>query len=292
MSIGREQAATWTRAVQIGTIVLFALAIALLVLGRGRAEAPPEGGLKVAVAGPVEQPRPLEREVDLVDRTAVASRMALISNRPTPPAPVAPAATPNAVTPAAAAEAKFLGLARMGGRSMALISVAGKQRFVGVGDKVGDWTVESVGENEVLMKGQGAGEAKSLVLAERVGDSFARTRAVASPVATPVATPLNATGFPAARGAGGRGYNPNIPETIPTEHAARFERIRRRLALEGRAGANNGDELNEVAAKELELELIERQRAEQEGTLEKWEAERIQREGDLIQKLEAEKGGQ
>lgn len=108
-----------------------------------------------------------------VDEAGIDARLARFSNAPRVTTPVVVNAGDGQPAPAAAAETKYLGPVGLGSRMLALMSVHGRQRFVKVGDALGDEShVVKVTPTEVVTDGP-AGR-KTYELASRTGQVLTR----------------------------------------------------------------------------------------------------------------------
>jgi hypothetical protein len=93
-----------------------------------------------------------------IDFAAIAERLSMVGNRPSVPK-VEPAVTegPKAPEPAAvetAAEAtRFLGVVAMGSVRMALVVSDSKQRFLKVGDQLGELTLRQIRDDSITLEG-------------------------------------------------------------------------------------------------------------------------------------------
>jgi hypothetical protein len=124
-----------------------------------------------------------------VDLLGVGSRLAKIDNHPRP-APVEPD-DPRPVITEPVSTVAFHGVAMVGSRRLALVNVAGKQRFVGVGQTLDGSTVREITPDELIL---GSDPQRRIPLSERTGGAVTKTigAANASSLPTGAAMPLGA----------------------------------------------------------------------------------------------------
>lgn len=159
-SVDRAGLPARTKAAQAGAVILLASGAAIAMMGLPGFSLPPAPILEtgpVAIATPA--PEQVVQPLLPVDFSAIADRLGLISNKPLLP-PQDPATTDPTIAeiaspPPMAEIAKYLGPVTMGAVRLALIVKEEKQHFVKVGDKVGDATVESIGDTSLTFTTQG-----------------------------------------------------------------------------------------------------------------------------------------
>lgn len=261
-ALSKQKATSLTRAAQV--------ALALLIVGAGSALA-----VSARNAREAERPGKLELPtVDLpsrkaganraeVDTSAVAARLAAVSNHPTPveaPKVDAPVAT-TPPPPPAGGDLKYLGAVGIGNLRMALVSDGGKQRFVGLGDALSGTTVQAIKDGEVTLA-----SGRTLTLAGRSNDVVTRATPgrPGMPMGAGVPNPQAAMGgVPRPTAATLDPYNPgamgeagivraknNIPDYVPAGLEQDFMALRDDMRSTGEFKTD--EHLNEAASKRLE----------------------------------------
>src|ERR1051325_2586692 len=167
--LNRHNAASRARAAQalLGVLVVGGGAALAVGLKAGpRAEVPASGKLELPIPE-VAAKAGTTRTVAL-DTGGTAERLNLIINAPkaieVPPV-AAQGEQPKLVQPTPA-ELRYLG-AVMGSKNMALVSDAGKQRFVAIGDTLAGGQVESISDSQIKIGGD---SPRTIELASRGGD--------------------------------------------------------------------------------------------------------------------------
>lgn len=191
MAVGRSQASKYTKLLQGSFGVLAAAGVVVAAVGVSRGP----GGAEITLEP--EGLRPISKIDDAagapVDTIGSAARFATVTNAPKPtpppPPPSAPDQTPETPTtpPVAEQTTKFLGVVSIGGRRLALMSVGGKQRFVGVGERLDDETISEINADSVTLSSGAPGgidASRSLLLTPRGAEAVTYVTARAgSPVA-------------------------------------------------------------------------------------------------------------
>jgi hypothetical protein len=189
-----------------------------------------------------------------IDPAGVTDRLLLVSNSihkaapaPADPEPVV-AAQPQETT-----DLRYLGAVSMGSTKMGLISEGGKQRFVGVGDRIGDSTVRTILDASLSL--EAAGQSRTLELAQRSAGVITRGHGRTLVAGARAGQPSTAA----------FGAVPRAPQSMPMDQMGlageisdgsnRYEEIRAEL----KASGQYSDEatLNEAAAQVIERELQE-----------------------------------
>jgi hypothetical protein len=155
-----------------GLAVLAGLGVAAVGLPGGVDPTPPSSltlpEVAVTPAGPGQT-----TAAHAVDEAGIDARLARFSNAPRITTPVVLNANDGQPAPASAAQTKYLGPVGLGARMLALMSVQGRQRFVKVGDALGDEShVMEITPTEVVTDGP-AGR-KAYELAGRTGQVLTR----------------------------------------------------------------------------------------------------------------------
>lgn len=126
----------------------------------------PEVAVTPAGSGQASATRP-------VDEAGIEARLARFSNAPRVTSPVVVNTNDGQPAPATAAETKYLGPVGLGSRMLALMTIQGRQRFVKVGDALGDEShVVEITPTGVVTEGP-AGR-KTYELAARTGQVLTR----------------------------------------------------------------------------------------------------------------------
>ena len=153
-SAGRRTTTARGVAAALGVVAVAVLMIDLPGLGLPEAKVPslepaaPEAEAQAAASGPG------------IDFAGIAERLSMVGNRPSVPK-VEPVVTegPKAPEPApveAVAEAtRFLGVVAMGSVRMALVVSDSKQRFLKVGDQLGELTLRQIRDDSITLEGPG-----------------------------------------------------------------------------------------------------------------------------------------
>ena len=152
-SAGRRTTTARAVAVTLGVIAAGVLLIDLPGLGLPEAKVPSlDEGETPEVAAPEVAGRPD------IDFAGIAQRLSMVGNKPAVPK-VEPATevatTPPAQPAAPAEEARYLGVVAMGSSRMALVVKDSKQRFVKVGDQLGELTVREIRDASITLEGPG-----------------------------------------------------------------------------------------------------------------------------------------
>ncbi|MEY3231251.1 MAG: hypothetical protein RL689_1340 [Planctomycetota bacterium] len=152
-SAGRRTTTARAVAVTLGVIAAGVLLIDLPGLGLPEATAPSlDAGATPEAAAPQAVGRPD------IDFAGIAQRLSMVGNKPSVPKVDVPTevATTQPATPAAPAEeARYLGVVAMGSARMALVVKDSKQRFVKVGDQLGELTVRDIRDESITLEGPG-----------------------------------------------------------------------------------------------------------------------------------------
>ncbi len=243
--LDRTAATRWTRVAQVGAVGALALSAAAVVvsLPGGKPEHPPEVSIIPVSAPPTGVAVP--EATAKPDGTAAGTRLGRISNKPTPAAPpeVAPP-PPGPVTPPPA-DITYHGIVTIGTRSMALLKHNGTQRFVKLGDKVGEEPVEEIKPEHVRL-----GPAHLIPLADRSGSAVSRLQSVNPGYAQTTAPRPDANALRAAKLASMQAKENGIaPPFVPMEDVPMWRRMRAQLVLSGEY--NMQDSLDEIAMKVL-----------------------------------------
>lgn len=138
-------------AVTLGVVAAGVLLIDLPGLSLPEATVPSlEGG----AAPEVESPAAARPDIDFA---GIAERLSMVGNRPAvPKVETAPSEGSKAPEPAPAPEAeaaRYLGVVAMGKARMALVVQDSKQRFVKVGDVLGELTVREIRDESITLEG-------------------------------------------------------------------------------------------------------------------------------------------
>gem|GEM_PF-7110145 len=192
----RAAAGRWTRVSQVALGVSLGVGALLAVAGVpgfARSEVPGARSIPVVDLG-IELAQRQDPSRAPVDLWAVSDRLSAVTNRPTiAEAAVVPvgAAVPPPPAPAPP-EIRYLGIARIGSLTRALINDNGRQRFVRVGDAVSMGVVLLIEPEHIEVGPEGAtGEARTRI------DLAARAMALAR-AAAPITTQANAAKLRAA----------------------------------------------------------------------------------------------
>ncbi len=152
-SAGRRTTTARAVAVTLGVIAAGVLLIDLPGLGLPEATAPSlDADATPEAAAPQVAGRPD------IDFAGIAQRLSMVGNKPSVPKVDVPTevATTQPATPAAPAEeARYLGVVAMGSARMALVVKDSKQRFVKVGDQLGELTVRAIRDESITLEGPG-----------------------------------------------------------------------------------------------------------------------------------------
>lgn len=245
--LDRTAATRWTRIAQVGAVAAVALSAAAVVvsLPGQKPQLPPE----VVVIPAAVQPTgaPVSDQASKPDGASAGRRMTLIANNPTPAKVIEDDTPPPPPPPPPAADITYHGIVTMGSKAMGLIKHNAKQRFVKVGDKVGDEKVEEIKPEHVRL-----GESHIISLAERAGDSTARLRATNPGLAQTLAPrPANDPAMVAAMIAAKKAKEGGTaPPFVPMEDVPMWRRMRAQMILSGEYGMQ-GD-LDEIAYKHMQ----------------------------------------
>lgn len=248
-SLDRTRARGVTRGAQFGVVALIALSALLVWAGPPSTVKPAEPGTG-AGAGPTPPLEPPAPTAPKVDFAGTQERLSLIANNPKP-APIAPPTdaghSPTPPSPAASLSerVKFLGMYRAGGMAMALLSVDGKQKIVGIGEPLhGDpskgelkVSLASVDANEAHFEGEGLKEPAKVSKSARSGPAVT---IVAAPTPAPGAmAPNPAQNAPPGVAQGAQGMA-NFANMTP-EQRAQYFRDRRNNRRGNNGGGNGGN---------------------------------------------------
>jgi hypothetical protein len=244
-SLDRTRARGATRAAQGGVIGLIALSALLVWAGPPGTVKPTEPNANVG--GPTGEPLvPPTPTAPKVDFAGTQERLSLIANNPKP-APVAPTPdggetpAPPSPTVALSERVRFLGLYRAGGKAMALLSVDGRQKIVGIGEPLhGDpskgelnASLAAVDAREARFEGEDLKEPVKITKSARSGPAVT----IVSPSQPGAGTPMpNPGGAPPGVAAGAQG-TPNLAGMTAEQRAQYFRDRRNRRSNNG---GNNG----------------------------------------------------
>lgn len=200
------------RVAQAGAAVMLVAGIGVAAVGIPLLAKTPEPD--VLVLPVVELPQPPSRADDpsrsRVDAGGLAARMGMVSNSPkAPDVPVTQGTdtTDTTTAPPAPVETRFLGTAKIGGVVLALVHDGAKQRFVKIGDTVGeDEIVEITAEFIRVRRGE---VERTIDMATRGGEIYSRASGAFGPRGTSTAA-ANA----AKAQAGAKLPTPSVPRPI------------------------------------------------------------------------------
>jgi hypothetical protein len=266
--LDRTAATRLTRIAQVGAVGAVALSAAAVVvtLPGQKVEHPPEA---VVIPAPEVKDTPAATVVVAkADGRSTGTRMARIANKPAPavvippdPPPVDPAPPPVVV------DITYHGIVTIGDRALALLKHNAKQRFVKIGDKVGEEAVEEIRVEHVRL-----GAAHIIPLAERAGGATSRLQNAPGMPAGAMAhtlapSPVMMDDAIAEKMA--RFGNGGAPAYVPPEDVAIWRRMRAQMVLSGEHGWDSS--LDETAYK---LMQDRREKLQAEGmTPQEYEAE-------------------
>gem|GEM_PF-1235862 len=259
MSMDRSSAKKWTIAAQgflgVGVLALAGAALMTVPGGGGAIEQPPAPGEVSLPSITTETGTSTAASAARADGPSTAARLQRVANHPKP-AEVAPTpTTPVEIAPAATGPSiSYLGCVHIGTRKRGLIGVDGRQRFVGVGDKVSELAVEAVEETHIMIGG------KRYDLPDRAGSVLSRATNVVAPQMLRAMPAQQPTKVSAVRGQNNFGAAPGgqgiildgflrVPEYVDPQDATLWRRIRAELIESNKHGA---DDLNRIAAKMID----------------------------------------
>lgn len=204
----RGKARTYSHVAQAGLVVAAGAALTVAALGLPFLRAP--GDPKSLTLPTVDLPQAPKTADDPakapVDFSAVAQRLVLVSNSPRLPDATptdTPAPTDSPPTTPQGNQTRFLGVATIGTVRVALVHDGTRQRFVRLGDHIGDDTVIAITDTKITLRGP-TGE-RDLDLAPRTGPIVTKVAARVPGGQMPPGVGPNAMG---ARGQGVPGANP------------------------------------------------------------------------------------
>ena len=153
-SAGRRTTTARAVAVTLGVVAAGVLLVDLPGLSLPEAKVP---SLDDATAPEVDAPEVTTRPT--IDFAGIAERLAMVGNTPSVPkveaAPAEGSKAPEPTATPAAAAARYLGVVAMGSTRMALVVQDSKQRFVKVGDQLGESTVREIRDESITLEGSG-----------------------------------------------------------------------------------------------------------------------------------------
>ncbi len=266
--LDRAAATRWTRIAQggaVGALALSAAAVMVTLPGQ-RAELPPAVAVIPVATVPGAGAAPTQTERP--DGTSAGKRLGKISNKPTPA--IVPEELPKGddhPPPPPAADITYHGIVTIGPKAMGLIKHNTKQRFVKIGDKVGDEKVEEITPDHLRL-----GATHIINLAERAGDATARLRSTNPGLAQTIAPrPETDPAFIAAMIAAKKAKNTGTaPPYVPLEEVPMWRKMRAQLILSGQYAMQ--EELDEIAYKHMQ-ENRDRLKADPVLTSEEQDAE-------------------
>jgi hypothetical protein len=248
-ALSKQKATTLTRTAQaVLALLVVGAGTAIAVSSRFSSEPERAGPLvlpTVDVSGGKAASATVSNEIDF---SGVADRLGAVSNHPKPLV----VATNTAVTPTtttAPTEMKYLGAVGVGPSKVALISDAGKQRFVGVNDDLGGGKVQSITDTQVSI---GGGVTKTLTLAGRSTDVLTKMGRAPAPAPgaprSPTLGTLQAYQQPSAQPVDEHlRAKGNIPDYVTPGDERDFMAVREDLRANGRYESE--EQLNEMASK-------------------------------------------
>jgi len=207
---------------------------------------------------------PGEKVAVNLDVSGASARMGLIGNapRPVPPpepvtptdggvTPTEPAATE---TPAGAGDViQYLGPVRLGSKTLALLSIHGKQRFAGLNDSTDDGVVTEITSDHVTLTLRDV--ERKIDRASRSGEVLTRVSGVPGGGKAPGVRPMTAAP---------RAVTPAMPTPVQpmttarpmpvTDPTVQYEDIRSRL--KGTGMYQNEEDLSVAAKQELERQMM------------------------------------
>ncbi|MDX2016238.1 MAG: hypothetical protein SFY95_01200 [Planctomycetota bacterium] len=248
-SLDRTRARGVTRGAQIGVVALIGLSALLVWAGPPATVKPAEPGTGTGGgAGPAQPLEPPVPAAPKVDFAGTQERLSLIANNPKPAAVAPPTdsgQTPEPPSPTVtlAERVRFLGAYRAGGTMMALLSIDGKQKIVGVGEPLhgdpskGELTVSlaAVNANEARFEGEDLKEPAKIGKSVRSGPAV--TIVAPAQNAGGAMTPGAVQNAPPGVAQGAQGMA-NFANMTPEQRAQYFRDRRNRRNSNGNGGSN------------------------------------------------------
>jgi hypothetical protein len=257
----KAAALKFTRIAQVLFVVAGGAAVAVAFVGGPKGTSSTPSDYK---ASDVAVNLPGEKAAVNLDLAGASARMGLIGNAPRPvppPEPVTPSDEGVAPTPPTATEAhgggvdviQYLGPVRLGSKTLALLSIHGKQRFAGLNDSTEDGVVTEITSDHVTLTLREV--ERKINRASRSGEVLTRVSGVPGGGKSPFARPMTAAP---------RGVTPATPAPVqpmatarPTpvsDPTAHYEDIRARL--KGTGMYQNEEDLSVAAKQELERQMM------------------------------------
>lgn len=261
----KAAALKFTRVAQVLFVVAGGAAAAVVFMGGPRSSASSPNSYKPK--DPIVS-LPSEKTAADLDIAGAAARFAMIGNAPRPVPPPEPSKPPEGTGqieeppkadvpkgPDPSDPVQYFGPVRLGARTLALLSIHGKQRFAALNESTDDGVVTEITSEHVTL---------SLRDIERKVERAAKTTDVLTKV-TGVGAPKGmmprtaAIGqirpaMPTAPQPMVQPIQPPIVQTNPTDPAARYDDIRTRLKSTGMY--QNDEELTSAAKGELERQMM------------------------------------
>lgn len=192
LTLGRNRATTFTRAAQVGFVVVLVAAAAVAAVGLPK---PPRASAKdftpTTPGGTGAAPAGTRPAAQAADASGSATRLGHISNAPRRPeqAPVASAKPADSTaTPAVNTdELRYLGVANVGPLKFALVSKSARQRFLALGASLGGETLKAIDPSHIIL--QGSSGERRVDLAAKSADVLTRVARTATPASAPGAKP-------------------------------------------------------------------------------------------------------
>ncbi|MCC6426462.1 MAG: hypothetical protein IT435_06545 [Phycisphaerales bacterium] len=210
--LSRSIAQRRARSAQLAFGVLALGALAVVTLGIPRLTAVPS--LAEVAPKPAQSPtldpnalKPEDRVA--VNSDAISERLMQLGNRPQPPAPPPEESGPELPPPLPPADdARFLGVIREPGRSLAMVNVGGKQRIIAEGEQFGGIEVLSIAADAITVKEGGV--EKRIEKHQRSGTAISTSAGGASGPGSGLEGVRHA-GMNAAQDQGGIDIPTNVP---------------------------------------------------------------------------------
>ncbi len=258
----KAAAVKYTRIAQVLFVVAGGAAVAVAFVGGGTKGTSNTPGAYTPSVVAVNLPG--EKVAVHVDVSGSSARMGLIGNAPRPvppPEPVTPADGGVAPTEPTATEThagggdviQYLGPVRLGSKTLALLSIHGKQRFAGLNDSTVDGVVTEITSDHVTLTLRDV--ERKIDRASRSGEVLTRVSGVAGGGKAPGVRPMTAAP---------RAVTPTMPTPAPamttarpmpvTDPTVQYEDIRSRL--KGTGMYQNEEDLSVAAKQELERQMM------------------------------------